>query len=64
MPNAMIEDAGKAVKQVLQMIKESTVTTLSGKTIPIIAETICIHGDGKHAVEFAKAIYDAFYKKE
>ena len=63
-PNAMIEDAGKAVKQVLQMIKESTVTTLSGKTIPIIAETICIHGDGKHAVEFAKAIYYALHKKE
>ena len=27
------------------------------KMIPIKAETICIHGDGKHAVEFAKAIH-------
>ena len=61
-PDALIEDAGKAVKQVLQMIKEGTVTTVSGKTIPIIAETICIHGDGKHAVEFAKAIHDAITK--
>ena len=58
-PNALIEDTDKAVQQVLQMIKEGTVTTVSGKTIPIIAETICIHGDGKHAVEFAKAIYEA-----
>ena len=63
-PDALIEEAGKAVKQVLQMIKEGTVTTVSGKTIPIIAETICIHGDGKHAVEFAKAIHDAMKKKE
>lgn len=58
-PGAMIEDSGKAVQQVLQMVNEGTVTTVSGKTIPIIAETICIHGDGKKAVEFAKAIHDA-----
>ena len=58
-PGALIEDANTAVKQVLQMIKEGTVTTISGKIIPVVAETICIHCDGKHAVEFAKAINDA-----
>lgn len=58
-PNALIEKTDKAVAQVLQMIKEGTVTTVSGKIIPIVAETICIHGDGKNAVEFAKAIHDA-----
>jgi 5-oxoprolinase (ATP-hydrolysing) subunit A len=62
-PDALIEDTGKAVNQVLQMVNESTVTTVSGKTIPIIAQTICIHGDGIHAVEFAKAIHDAIQKK-
>ncbi len=58
--NALIKDTNKAVQQVLQMTKEGTVTTGSGKTIPIVAETICIHGDGEHAVEFAKAIYNSF----
>ena len=58
-PNALIEDTDKAIQQVLQMIKEGTVTTISGKIIPIVAETICIHGDGKHAVEFAEAIHNA-----
>ena len=58
-PNALIEDIDKSVKQVLQMINEGTVTTTSGKTFSIIAETICIHGDGKHAVEFVNAIHDA-----
>jgi len=61
--NALIEDVGKSVQQVLQMIKERTVTSVNGKTIPIIADTICIHGDGKHAVEFAIAIYDALKKE-
>jgi UPF0271 protein len=58
-PNALIENTEAAVKQVLQMIKEGTVTSVSGKNIPIVAETICIHGDGPHAVVFAKAIHAA-----
>jgi 5-oxoprolinase (ATP-hydrolysing) subunit A len=61
-PDALINDTDKAVQQVLQMIKEGTVTTVSGKIIPIVAETICIHGDGMHAVEFAKAIHDVIKK--
>jgi 5-oxoprolinase (ATP-hydrolysing) subunit A len=60
--NALIEETDKAVAQVLEMIKEGTVTSVSGKKIPIVAETICIHGDGKRAVEFAKAIHDAIGK--
>lgn len=55
--NALIENTDKAIQQVLQMITTGTVTTASGKQIPIVAETVCIHGDGKHAVEFAKNIY-------
>jgi UPF0271 protein len=31
--------------------------------VPIEAETICIHGDGAHAVEFAAAIHDALTSK-
>ena len=57
--NALIEENDKVIAQALQIIKEGTVTTVSGKTIPIFAETICVHGDGKHAAEFAEAIYSA-----
>jgi len=56
--NALIEDTRKSIGQVLQMIKGKNVIALSGKNVFINAETICIHGDGKHAVEFAKTIYD------
>ncbi|MBN8673828.1 MAG: LamB/YcsF family protein [Chitinophagales bacterium] len=55
--NALITDMDKMTAQVLQMVNEGTVTTVSGKVIPITAQTICIHGDGKNAVEFAKAIH-------
>lgn len=55
--NALIEDEEQSIQQVLRMVREKTVRTVSGKTIPIAAETICIHGDGKNAVAFAKKIY-------
>jgi UPF0271 protein len=57
--NALINDVDKAVAQAMQMVHEGTVTSNRGKKISILAETICIHGDGEHAVEFAKAIHDA-----
>ncbi|HUR67129.1 MAG TPA: 5-oxoprolinase subunit PxpA, partial [Chitinophagaceae bacterium] len=38
--NSMITDTNKAVQQVLQMVNEGVVTTLSGKRIPILAETV------------------------
>lgn len=53
---AMIDDPGEAAGQVLRMINEGVVTSVSGRQVPIIAETVCIHGDSKHAVEFVKAI--------
>lgn len=58
-PGALIENTEEAIKQVLQMKNDGTVTTVAGNKIPIVAETICIHGDGKHAVEFVKAISKA-----
>jgi UPF0271 protein len=55
-PNALITGTEKAVAQVLQMIETQTVTAADGETIPIKAETVCIHGDGAHALEFARKI--------
>jgi 5-oxoprolinase (ATP-hydrolysing) subunit A len=54
--NALIQNTDEAIQQVFMMVNEGKVRTVSGKEIPLVAETICIHGDGKHAVEFAKAI--------
>lgn len=56
--NAMIESIDVAVEQALRMIQQQKVVTTSGKIIPVVADTICLHGDGKHAVEFCKAIVE------
>ncbi len=55
-PNALIHNTKKAISQVLQMIQEQTVTTTNGEKVSLKCETICIHGDGENAVEFAKEI--------
>ncbi|RYZ59438.1 MAG: LamB/YcsF family protein [Chitinophagaceae bacterium] len=55
---ALIEQEEKTVAQVMQMIERGSVTTLSGKVIPIAADTVCIHGDGKNAVAFAKRLFE------
>lgn len=55
-PGALIDDETMAVDQALQMILEQKVTVLSGKRIPLRADTICLHGDGEHALAFCKQI--------
>jgi len=54
--NALIKNSEQAVAQVLQMISEQTVTATNGEKVSIKADTICIHGDGENALEFAKTI--------
>lgn len=57
--NALLEDVDKSVQQALQMIKEKTATSVNGKKISIIADTICLHGDGKNVVGFAGKIFQS-----
>ena len=55
-PNALIESDDAALAQALQMVREGSVRATDGAVIPVRAETICLHGDGAHAVQFARAI--------
>ena len=40
-------------------VQEGTIEAIDGSTIEVAAETICIHGDNIHALEFAKKIRTA-----
>jgi UPF0271 protein len=55
-PDALIDRPETMVRQVLMMVREGKVRTGGGVDVPIAADTICIHGDGDHAVEFAARI--------
>jgi len=62
-PGGMIEDANEAVARALAMIEQGYVTSLSGRRVPVAADTLCLHGDQPGAVAFAKAIRKAFADK-
>ena len=62
-PGGMIEDAALAVKQALGMIEDGYVTSLSGKPVPVAADTLCLHGDQPDAVRFAKELRKAFSER-
>lgn len=61
---AMIETVDEAVVQVERMVHDGTVETAGGEFISIDADTICVHGDGQHAVEFVKKLREVFYDRE
>lgn len=53
---ALIHDDKAAIDQVLNFIEYGKVKTVDGAWIPIKADTVCIHGDGPHALEFARKL--------
>jgi len=62
-PGGMIEDAQKSVAQALGMIEGGFVTSLSGKRMPVCADTLCLHGDQPGAVAFARALRKVFAER-
>jgi len=62
--NALITDVNQSLEQVLMMVNEKKVKTTGNRLISIDADTVCIHGDADHAVEFAKAIRKKFLENK
>jgi 5-oxoprolinase (ATP-hydrolysing) subunit A len=52
--DAMIKEDSVAAGQVVRMVKEGRVRSLQGTAVDIQADTVCIHGDGPHALSFAQ----------
>lgn len=53
---AMITDEEEAISRVVRMIREQKVTAITGKDIPIQADSVCVHGDGAKALAFVAKI--------
>jgi UPF0271 protein len=55
-PDALLTSEAESVAQVLRMVREGRVRTTGGGDISIVADTLCLHGDGPHAVAFARGV--------
>ncbi|MGN1204073.1 MAG: 5-oxoprolinase subunit PxpA [Lachnospiraceae bacterium] len=59
-PGAVITDEEEAIRRVITMIRKGKTTAVTGKEIPIEADTVCVHGDGEKALLFVQKLRMAF----
>jgi UPF0271 protein len=57
---ALITDEGKSLAQTLEMVRAGRVTAVDGTPANVQADTVCLHGDGEHALQFARRLRAAF----
>ena len=58
-PDALLTSSDAAIAQVLRMVQGGWVRTQQGSEVAIRADTVCLHGDGAHALEFARQLRTA-----
>ncbi|WP_147196289.1 5-oxoprolinase subunit PxpA [Pantoea sp. MBD-2R] len=59
-PGALIESDEQAISQTLSMIQQGKVQSITGEWVSVQADTVCLHGDGAHALAFARQLREAF----
>lgn len=63
-PGALVESDQQAIAQTLSMIQQGKVRSIRGQWVSVQAETVCLHGDGAHALAFASQLRDAFAQQK
>lgn len=56
---ALLGSTAESIEQVLRMVRAGEVQAVDGTVLAIRADTLCIHGDGPHAVDTARALRSA-----
>ncbi|WCG82016.1 5-oxoprolinase subunit PxpA [Pectobacterium sp. A5351] len=57
---ALINSDELALAQTLEMIQRQRVRAIDGSWVNVQADTVCIHGDGQHALLFARKLRSCF----
>ena len=58
-PGALLDDADRACAQALGIVRDGAVAAVDGSRVTLHADTLCLHGDGPHAVAFARKLREA-----
>lgn len=53
---ALIEDESEVERRVWTMVAEGRVLSRNGRWVDVVADSICVHGDGPQAVAFARRL--------
>ncbi|AOH54792.1 lactam utilization protein LamB [Peribacillus muralis] len=62
--HALLENDEDAAAQAIRMVKEGKVMSQQGSDVALRADTICIHGDGAHALTFAQHVKNSLELSE
>ncbi len=63
-PGAVIDDPGRSLNQVLEMVVNGRIPTAGGNMLHVEPETICVHGDTPGAVSIARALRAALEQND
>jgi UPF0271 protein len=55
-PGALLDDEETVLERTLSMVQDRRVQAVDGQWVSLNAQTICLHGDGAHALAFARRI--------
>ncbi len=55
-PGVVVKDPQEVSERALRMVKEGIVIAVDGTTIPLEAQTLCVHGDTPTAVDLVRSI--------
>jgi UPF0271 protein len=59
-PAAQVElDLAAAAARAVTLVRDGQVTTVSGRTIPQVGQTLCLHGDDPRVIDRARALRSA-----
>jgi UPF0271 protein len=59
-PGSVLHDRHEVIERSLRLVTEGRVTAITGETLDMQADTICLHGDTPGSVQLAAALKDAF----
>jgi UPF0271 protein len=62
-PGAMIENVEVSIAQVLRMVRGGKVRSVSGADVAVRADTVCVHGDEPHALDFVRRLREALERE-
>jgi UPF0271 protein len=55
-PGAVLHDPALIAQRVVRMVQDRAVISVSGKTIKVAVDTVCIHGDTRGAIDIARSV--------
>lgn len=63
-PNAVLTDPDEIADRTVHMIRTQTVTAVTGETVPLKIDSICVHGDNDQALAIVKKLVDRLHHEK